>query len=746
MPLDSGTRLGPYEILDPLGAGGMGEVYRAKDTRLGRQVALKLLPERSHRDQQALDRFLQEARAASALNHPNICTIHDLGEHVGHRYIVMELLEGATLEQKLASGPLPVDQILQLADQITDALDAAHSKGILHRDIKPANIFITERGQAKVLDFGLAKLAPSQEGAVDSSEGTRPIGPGALTGPGTALGTVGYMSPEQALGRAVDARTDIFSLGAVLYQMATGRRAFGGNTVAAVFDAILHQAPPAPADLNHDLPEDLARIINRALEKDPASRYQAVVALRSDLQKVPKRPAVSAAHEPPSIAVLPFANMSADPENEYFTDGMAEEIINALCKIQALRVASRTSSFAFKGKNEDIRKIGRTLNVTTVLEGSVRKSGERLRITAQLVKVDDGYHLWSERFDRKLEDVFAVQDEIAESIASALRVLLSPQEKQAIRKVPTRNMEAYDFYLRGLSYLPSGGAGTAGLAGLERLRHAEKMFRRSVELDPDFALAWTGITEACEWMCTWFTPSDDLRRMADESSRRAVAIDPNLAAAHIARGQAAFLHGDTSLAETEFEIASRLDPRSWDAYYFHARIKMHDGRLEEAVRLFTMAAEVRPDDFNAPTLMSSCLHGLGREEERRARAPAILHTIERHLELHPDDVRAVYFGAGLWSALGDREKALEWARRALQMVPGEPAVHYNVACVFVEQGLFDEALDLLERNVATGWGNLEWLENDPDMAPLRDHPRFRALLAKMPERRSGEKSGDRSGT
>jgi TolB-like protein/Flp pilus assembly protein TadD len=493
-----------------------------------------------------------------------------------------------------------------------------------------------------------------------------------------------------------------------------------------VYDAILHSTPAPLAELRRDLPPELVSVIERALAKDPAARYPGVAALRAALAAVPVPAGASGTAEPPSIAVLPFANMSADPENEYFTDGMAEEIINSLCKIEALRVASRTSSFAFKGKLEDIRKIGRTLGVSTVLEGSVRKIGQRLRITAQLVKVDDGYHLWSERFDRNLEDVFAVQDEIAESIAAVLRVLLSAREQQAIRKIPTRSVEAYDFYLRGLAYVR--------LIREDSLRLGEQMFRRAVELDPEFALAWAGIAESCAWRYTWFEPRPEVRATADEASRKVLALDPQLAEGHVARGQAATLFNDHALAAREFETASRIDPRLWGAYDFHARTCMNVGRLEEAARLFRRAIEVRPDDYQAPSLLNSCLLGLGRLEERKEVAARAIRVIEKHVQLHPDDVRAVYFGAGEWSALGEREKALEWARRALDMVPGDPGVRYNVACILVAEGQHDEALDLLERNVAVGWGNAEWVRNDPDWTPLRDHPRFRDLVARMPAR------------
>jgi non-specific serine/threonine protein kinase len=720
-----GKTIAHYEIQEKIGTGGMGVVYRAQDTRLGRLVALKFLPREACKDKLALERFLLEARAASALNHPSICTIYDIGEHDDQPFFAMELLEGQTLQQMLAGSPIQTERLLDLALQIVDALDVAHSKEILHRDIKPANIFVTDRNQAKILDFGLAKLAYPEANVIESSAPTTDGMQGtSITSPGIVVGTVAYMSPEQARGEDVDARTDIFSFGAVLYEMSTGTQAFSGKTAAAIFDAILNRQPTQPRQLNPKIPADLERIIHKAMERDRELRYQSVAELRADLKRLARGTSASEEREPPSIAVLPFVNMSPDPENEYFTDGMAEEIINALSKIEALRVSSRTSSFAFKGKDEDIRRIGRSLNVATVLEGSVRKAGNRLRITVQLVNVDDGYRLWSERFDRELEDVFAVQDEIAESIANALRVVLSDREKKAIRKIPTENMDAYDLYLRGLAYVRQIRDQT--------LVFAYDMFRKAVEIDPDFALAWAGIAEACAWRHSWFEPTEELRQRAEGASRRALEIDPDLAEAHVARGLAASLGNDYAGAREAFERAIHLDPKLYDAYYYHGRVCLSEGRMEEAAKHFAKASEVRPEEYQAKSLLLNCLQSLDRGEEIPGAARRSLDAIEKHLELQPDDVRAVYFASCSWSALGDSEKALEWARRALDMAPNETGVRYNVACTYLHEGMPEEALDLLEKNVDSGWGNRTWVENDPDWESVREHPRFRAILDKMP--------------
>ena len=730
MALAPGTVLGPYEILSPLGAGGMGEVYRARDSRLAREVAVKLLPESACCDPQSMERFRREAQAASAINHPNICAVYDIGEADGRAFIVMELVAGTTLQEMIDRGPIPPNRVLEWGTQIADALDAAHSRSIVHRDIKPGNIAVGERG-VKILDFGLAKLggAPEPEPPAASDRTMTAIAglsPG-ITTPGLVLGTISYMSPEQALGRAVDPRSDLFSFGAVLCEMATGRRAFPGDTAAAVFDGILNR--PAEGTVS-DAIAGIKPILDKLLEKSPERRFASAAEVASALRELRDRSSTgrreAVRRETPSIAVLPFRNLSADPENEFFADGMAEEIVGALSKIKALRVAARTSSFAFKGRSEDARVIGKTLGVASILEGSVRRSGKRLRVSVQLIKAEDGYQLWSDRFDREMEDVFAVQDEIAESVAGALRVVLSDREREEIRKIPTTNIEAYDDYLRGRELLrPLEGDG---------FRAAQRMFQRAVEQDPEFALAWCGIAESCYWIFGWLGRDPVQREIAQRASDEALRIDPDLAEAHVAAGLTRFLANDFAAAHRAFERARELDPKSFDAPYFDARTYVSEGRLEEAAALFSKAAAARPEDYQAPTLLANCYRGLKRPDDERAAARRGLAVIEKHLELHPADVRAVYLGAGnVWAGYGDREKAVAWARRALDMDPTSVSVRYNVACLFVNIGLIDEALDLLEKNVDQGSGQIGWVEHDPDWFPVHDHPRFKAIIARMPK-------------
>jgi len=717
-----GTTLAHYEIRERLGRGGMGEVFRALDTRLGREVAVKLIPAEVASDPERIARFEREARALAALQHPNIASIYGFEEARDCRFLVMELVDGESLAERIARGPIAAEEILPIAIQIADGLSAAHAKGIVHRDLKPANLMIALDGQVKILDFGLATAAASAASTGADGDATMTLGL-PLTEFGAAVGTVAYMSPEQALGRPVDARSDLFSLGAVLHEMATGRRAFTGPTQAAVIDSLLRGEPAKLESGAAPMPAVLAPVARRLLQRDPDRRYASAAELKAELETIAGGSQPSPRQPFGSVAVLPFANLSADPENQYFADGMADEIISALSKVEALRVASRTSAFAFRDRREDVREIARALNVATVLEGSVRRSGRRLRVAVQLVTAEDGFQLWSSRFDRDLEDVFAVQDEIAASIADALRVVLTPKERQAIQRVPTANLAAYDLYLRGRAELRK--------LTEESIVQAQHLFRRATELDPDFTPAWLGLAEAAMWAYQWF--DKDARNVATavEASERALAIAPGMAEAHAARGMAAWLRDDAATAIDAFTTAQALDPKLWEAPFFLARVHVTQGRLDEAARCFWRAAEIQPEDYQALGLLTSILSGLGRIDEAREAASRCIAVIERHLRHSPADARAYYLGSGCHSALGNRELALGWARKALEISPRDSGTLYNVACNFIHAGLVEEALELLERAAAVGWGNRAWLEHDPDMDPIRDHPRFRALLDRI---------------
>ncbi|MDQ2978086.1 MAG: serine/threonine-protein kinase, partial [Acidobacteriota bacterium] len=493
MPIEIGTRLGPYEILSPIGAGGMGEVYRARDTRLEREVAVKVLAHSLSKDLDALARFEREAKSVAALSHPGILGLFDVGRDKDISYAVTELLDGETLRERLAGGRLPVRTALDYARQISDALAAAHGRGIVHRDLKPENVIVTGEGRTKILDFGIARRL-FEAGSPDEPTLAGP------TRPGTLFGTPSYMAPEQLRGRPADARSDIFAAGVLLLEMLSGKHPFRRDSEAETMAAILNEDPTELADPARPLAPALVRLIARCLEKSPEKRFQSARDLALDLEALAAEPGgITPAPRTsllPSIAVLPLRDMSPSTDQDYFCEGLAEELLNALTAIRGLRVASRTSSFQFKGSSTDIREIGERLRVSTVLEGSLRKSGERLRITVQLINVEDGYHLWSGRFDREREDIFAIQEEIATNVAAALRVVLSEREKSVLGRAPTEAFEAYEFYLRGRQFFFRMGRNNTAFA--------REMFSRAIALDPGYAAAHAGLSYCSYLLHQWF--------------------------------------------------------------------------------------------------------------------------------------------------------------------------------------------------------------------------------------------------
>ncbi len=702
---------GHYEVEREIGRGGMATVYRADDLRHNRPVAIKVL--HSHlAESLGPERFLREIQIAGRLQHPHIVPMYDSGRAGDLLYYVMPFVEGESLRQRLQrQHRLPLEDAVQIARSIAAALDYAHRQQVIHRDIKPENVMMHD-GEAVVTDFGIAKAISA---AASNS----------LTQTGMAVGTPSYMSPEQASGEVeIDGRADVYSLGAMLYEMVTGSAPFTGPNMQAIMAKLFMEQVPPVRDARPDAPEFLDQAITKSLAKTPAARF----ATASQFAQALTWP--SGTSTPPetkantkSIAVLAFSDMSPQHDQDFFCEGIAEEIINALSKVQALRVASRTSSFAFKGKSEDISEIGRKLKVATVLEGSVRKAGDRLRVTAQLVNVVDGYHLWSERFDRQLEDVFAIQDEIAGSIVKALRLVLSEDEKRAIEKSPIVNVQAYEFYLRGRQYFHQWSRTS--------IQYARRMFERAIEIEPEYALAYTGIADCCAFLYMYWDGSKSNLDGADAASRRALELDSNLAAAHASRGFALSLSKRYSEARPAFERALQLDPKLFEAYYLFARACLQEGKLDEAAKNFAKAAEVRPEDYQAMLLATGPLKGLGREQDAADNIHRGMQRLDRHLELHPDDPRALYLGAGALMQLGQRDRALDWVRKAHDSNPSDSMVLYNVACVYALGGMKDDALTCLEKAVECGFGHREWLEHDSDLTLLRGEQRFVELQKRL---------------
>ena len=743
MPFPARKKIGRYEICSQLGAGGMGEVYLANDTRLDRKVALKILPEsvvetESGTKSDRVRRFVQEAKAVSALNHPNILTIYEVDEIDSEHFIATEYVDGETLRDRIRFTPLTASEVLDIGIQVASALAATHNVGIIHRDIKPDNIMLRPDGLVKVLDFGLAKLTRERQ-QTSQTDSLAPTQNMFNTAAGVVMGTAHYMSPEQARGLDVDARTDIWSLGCVLYETIAGHQPFEGETAMDVMTSIIHREPEPLTQYLPDGPRELDRIVSRALRKDREERFQTVKDLlielkdlKRELETPSQRFSVSrSSSEFPaetvpekSIAVLYFENMNSESESDYFCAGMTEDIITDLSKIKELKVVPRTDVLPFRAKEVNRRQVGEALRVNYILEGSVRKAGNRIRITAQLISVRDGYHLWAERFDRMVEDIFDLQNEVSAKIVSALKISLTDSEREALTQKPTDDLRAYDFYMRGRELLY--------LKGRRNTEKAIQMFEAAAASDPGFASSYAGLAEAYSSMYEWYDCNSTWLSKAIEMNQKALALDPSSLEAKFGIANVYFHHG--RLAESKRSLEAILEESSdfFPAYLRLGMIAELSGDPESARKRYRRAAALKPYNEDPWRFLVGVQRKLGNVQAAEDAALKVIEITSRKLEASLDDTIVMSRLAEAYARFGSKEEANATLKRVLELEPNDGLAVYNCACAYALLGEKHASLILLRRAFDNGFRTLgHWAKTDSAFDAMRGDEEFQQLVAEL---------------
>lgn len=714
------TKLSHYDITGTLGQGGMGVVYKAVDQKLHRTVALKTLPSDRLSDEKLRRRLMSEARAASVLNHPNICTIYEVDESDGVLFIAMEYVRGHELSEEIKRGPMEIEKALNIASQIASALDRAHRENIVHRDIKPSNILITDEGVVKILDFGLAHIMNKFDGQSISAAATRDN----LTESGQVVGTVAYMSPEQLNAEEVDARSDIFSFGIVLYEMLRGQRPFRGDSLIALIRSILNDQLEPLRTVHANLPAQLDRIIERALAKDRTNRYQTMKDVIQDVTRVNdslRKPEPKTDRK--SVAVLYFENLSAAGEEEYLRDGMTEDVITELSKVQKLRVFPRSAVIAFRDKPTTAPEIGRQLNAAYLLNGSVRKAGNRVRVTAQLIESDTGHAIWAERYDREMKDVFDLQDELARSIAAALSIQLSPAEEKAIQNPAVGNPEAYDIYLRGRRLFRRGTK--------KEMLSAAEFFEKAVRLDPTLALAYAALGHVCGRIHRYYDQNPLWLQRGIAACDQAMTIESNLPEALSARAFLFYAHEqyDEAIRYARMAIERKQD---CEGAYFPLCLALNvTDRLQEAAETVDRAIEHNGDDYNIYIGYINTFKRLGDHEKVGELTRTCLRVLELQLEWAPENARARILYASMHAHLGHVEIALAEVQKGIAYSPDDAGSLYNAACTYALLGQKGEALKTLHNAVQQGYWHRDTIARDADLKILHGDPEFEALLRRL---------------